>query len=170
MSDSDSAGRKRRPSVPDGNGGVLANLPRTRPQRSSPRRAAARTAAAEPATQAANGTRETAAETAAKTKAPSRPRRPSARKAQARKPATAPSAGKPSARTPRRQAQSHSDRERVPTQGFECASESVSGPVQPPGGPELVASAVEIVGELAKAGLSSGERVLRDVLSRLPLP
>jgi len=58
----------------------------------------------------------------------------------------------------------------VPTQGFECASESVSGPVQPPGGPELVASAVEIVGELAKAGLSSGERVLRDVLSRLPLP
>ncbi len=166
MSDSNSAGRKRRPSVPDGNGGVLANLPRTRPQRSSPRRAAARTAAAEPATQAANGTRETAA----KTKAPSQPLRASARKAQARKPATAPSAGKPSARAPRRQAESHSDRERVPTQGFECASESVSGPVQPPGGPELVASAVEIVGELAKAGLSSGERVLRDVLSRLPLP
>ncbi|HXN37452.1 MAG TPA: hypothetical protein VN892_05405, partial [Solirubrobacteraceae bacterium] len=84
--------------------------------------------------------------------------------------ATGPSMGKPSARTPRRQAESHSDRERVPTQGFECASENVSGPVQPPGGPELVASAVEIVGELAKAGLSSGERVLRDVFSRLPLP
>ncbi|HXN39016.1 MAG TPA: hypothetical protein VN892_13335, partial [Solirubrobacteraceae bacterium] len=69
MSGSDSAERKRQPSVPNDNGGVLANLPRTRPQRSSPRRAAARTAAAKPATQAANGTRETAA----KTKAPSRP-------------------------------------------------------------------------------------------------
>jgi hypothetical protein len=155
VSSHNSAERKRQPSD---NGGVLANLPRTRPQRSSPRRAAARTAATKPATQAANGTRETAA----KTKAPPRPRRPSARKAQARKPATGPSTAKPSARTPRR--------ERVPAQGFECASESVSGPVQPPGGTELVASAVEIVGELAKAGLSSGERVLRDVFSRLPLP
>lgn len=166
MSSHNSAERKRQPSVSSDNGGVLANLPRTRPQRSSPRRAAARTAAAKPATQAANGTRETAA----KTKAPPRPRRPSARKAQARKPATGPSTVKPSARTPRREAELHSDRERVPAQGFECASESVSGPVQPPGGTELVASAVEIVGELAKAGLSSGERVLRDVFSRLPLP
>jgi hypothetical protein len=42
--------------------------------------------------------------------------------------------------------------------------------VQPPGGAELVASAVEIVGELAKAGLTSGERVLRDVFSHLPRP
>jgi hypothetical protein len=41
--------------------------------------------------------------------------------------------------------------------------------VQPPGGAELLASAAEIVGELAKSGLSAGERVLRDVLSRLPL-
>jgi len=41
--------------------------------------------------------------------------------------------------------------------------------VQPPGGTELVASAAEIIGELAKAGLSTGERVLKDVLSRLPL-
>jgi hypothetical protein len=30
-----------------------------------------------------------------------------------------------------------------------------------------VASAAEIVGEIAKAGVSAGERALRDVLSRL---
>jgi len=42
--------------------------------------------------------------------------------------------------------------------------------VQPPGAAELVASAAEIVGELAKAGLSTGERLLKDVFSRLPLP
>jgi hypothetical protein len=57
----------------------------------------------------------------------------------------------------------------VPRQGFECEGERASGPVQPPGGTELVASAAEIIGELAKAGLSTGERVLKDVLSRLPL-
>ena len=57
----------------------------------------------------------------------------------------------------------------APRQGFECEGERASGPVQPPGGAELVASAAEIVGELAKAGLSTGERLLKDVFSRLPL-
>jgi hypothetical protein len=55
----------------------------------------------------------------------------------------------------------------VPRQGFEC--EGIGGTVQPPGGGELVASAIEIVGEVAKAGLSTGERLLKDFLSRLPL-
>jgi hypothetical protein len=45
-----------------------------------------------------------------------------------------------------------------------------SGPVRPPGGAELVSSAVEILGELAKAGLSAGERLLKDAISRLRLP
>jgi hypothetical protein len=57
----------------------------------------------------------------------------------------------------------------VPRQGFECEGERASGPVHPPGGTELVASAAEIIGELAKAGFSSGERLFKDVLSRLPL-
>jgi hypothetical protein len=57
----------------------------------------------------------------------------------------------------------------APRQGFECDGESVSGSVAPPGAPELVATAAEIVGELAKAGLSTGERLVKDVLSRLPL-
>ncbi len=44
-----------------------------------------------------------------------------------------------------------------------------SGPVQPPGGAELVATAAEIVTELAKAGVSTGERLLKDLLGHLPL-
>ncbi len=57
----------------------------------------------------------------------------------------------------------------APRQGFESeTSRSSTGPVQPPGGAELVAGAVEIVGEVAKAGLSAGERVLKDLFSRLP--
>lgn len=57
----------------------------------------------------------------------------------------------------------------MPKQGFECESDRAHGSVQPPGGAELVASAAEILGELAKAGVSTGERLLKDALSRLPL-
>jgi hypothetical protein len=42
--------------------------------------------------------------------------------------------------------------------------------VQPPGGIELVASAAEIVAEVARAGLSAGERLLGDLVGRLPRP
>jgi hypothetical protein len=41
--------------------------------------------------------------------------------------------------------------------------------VHPPGGAELVASVAEILGELTKAGVATGERLLKDALSRLPL-
>jgi hypothetical protein len=41
--------------------------------------------------------------------------------------------------------------------------------VSPPGSTELLATAAELVGELAKAGASRGERLLKDALSRLPL-
>jgi hypothetical protein len=44
----------------------------------------------------------------------------------------------------------------------------MSGSVSPPGGIELLASAAELVSELAKAGVGTGERLLRDALSRLP--
>ena len=46
----------------------------------------------------------------------------------------------------------------------------MSGSVRPPGGAEFVASAAEIVSELAKAGLSRSERLLKDALSRIPGP
>jgi hypothetical protein len=59
--------------------------------------------------------------------------------------------------------------ESVPRQGFESELDRASGPVQPPGGAELVATAAEIVTELARAGVSTGERLLKDFLGRLPL-
>jgi hypothetical protein len=121
--------------------GVLANLPRTRPQRPSARRDAARRLAAAKATP-----------TAAK----ATPTQASARKQATAKRRPAKSAVKPL-------------QDPAPRQGFESESDSVSGPVQPPGGVELLASAAELAGELAKTGLSTGGRLLKDVLSRLPL-
>ena len=57
----------------------------------------------------------------------------------------------------------------APRQGFETESDPVSGPVQPPGGVDLLASAAELAGELTKSGLSTGGRLLKDVFARLPL-
>ena len=57
----------------------------------------------------------------------------------------------------------------MPRQGYASEGDRVSGPVSPPGSTELLATAAEIVGELAKAGVSRGERLFKDVLSRLPL-
>jgi hypothetical protein len=137
--------------------GVLVNLPRTRPQRSSARRVAAREAAAGP-----RAGRRPPARSAGRVKiqgatAATGPHRPAT--------ATA-AAGKRTRGT--RPADSAPRREGAPRQGFESDSESMSGTIHPPGGAELVASAAEIVGELAKAGLSTGERLFKDVLSRLP--
>lgn len=39
--------------------------------------------------------------------------------------------------------------------------------MQPPSGTELAASMAELLGELAQAGLATGERLVRDVLRRL---
>jgi hypothetical protein len=56
----------------------------------------------------------------------------------------------------------------VPRQGFEAEEAIELGrSVQPPSGAELAASMVELVGELAQTGLSTGGRVLRDALTRL---
>jgi hypothetical protein len=57
----------------------------------------------------------------------------------------------------------------APRQGFETESDPVSGPVSPPGGVDLFASAAELAGELTRTGLSTGGRLLKDVLGRLPL-
>jgi hypothetical protein len=129
--------------------GILASLPRTRPQRASPRRAAARKA---------NATASAKATTSAKAKAKATTKAGANGSKSRKRTRTAPKRPAPIA-------------EPVPRQGFACESDSdrASGPVQPPGGAELVAGAAELIGELAKAGISTGERVLRDVLSRLPL-
>ena len=170
-----------RPAQPNSDGegsGVLANLPRTRPQRASPRRAAARRTEAEkkdgataPARSgersAARGARARSADpsgagkeaTARSTAADSGAGRRAAR-SRSEKRASA-SQGRPRRSTPKLDA--------VPSQGYESDDDAATGAVQPPGGAELLISAAEIVGELAKAGVSRSERLVKDVLSRLPL-
>ena len=164
MSDAEGDSRS---TAPGEDRGVLLNLPRTRPQRSSPRRAAARKAAAGARARQGGRPREADSTTpSAQATAPS-----ALRGAVQGKPKRAKAAPGQSARgtfKPRRG--SSPDHDPAPRQGFESESESLSGSVRPPGGVELVASAAEIVGELAKAGLSTGERLLKDVLSRLPGP
>jgi hypothetical protein len=197
-----------RPESADRNGpGVLANLPRTRPQRSSARRAAARSAdrpaegapatagengASPPAARSAKGSGAAQTKPAGRAKAPKAT--PAARAARAAKPSPgAPASGSASAGAkppsaskarkstpakrpgtgaaskPRAQASATTTSESVPRQGFASEGDRVSGPVAPPGRAEFLATAAEIVNELAKAGLSSGERLVRDVLARLPL-
>lgn len=154
-----------RSTTPGEDRGVLLNLPRTRPQRSSPRRAAARKAAA--GTRAQKGGRPRRADSTTATvqaAAPSTLRGGAQRKPKRAKAATGQRAR--GAVMPHRGSTLEYDP--APRQGFESESESMSGSVHPPGGVELVTSAAEIVGELAKAGLSTGERLLKDVLSRLP--
>ncbi|HTD07609.1 MAG TPA: hypothetical protein VK680_01845 [Solirubrobacteraceae bacterium] len=103
------------------------------------------------------------------------PRRAAARKATAAAATATPTAAPPApakAKRPRstaKRAAGPPNREPVPRQGFESDGERANGPVQPPGGAELVAGAAELIGELAKAGISTGERLFKDVLSRLPL-
>jgi len=156
-----------RPSAPPEASSVLSNLPRTRPQRSTPRRTAARKAmtsgAAQTAPAVSNGR---AATPRTRAKAPTasvaaKPERPTpSRKA----------AAKPRVRSsPKRASKAAPELEPVPLQGFESENDRARGPVHPPGGAELVTSAIEVIGELAKSGLSTGERLLKDVLSRLPL-
>ncbi|HEY2438352.1 MAG TPA: hypothetical protein VGH93_14315 [Solirubrobacteraceae bacterium] len=58
----------------------------------------------------------------------------------------------------------------MPPQGYETEDDAVTGAVRPPGGAELVMSAAEIVGELTKAGISRSEKLVKEIVSRLPLP
>jgi hypothetical protein len=163
-----------RGSAPLDGEGVLSNLPRTRPQRSSARRTAARgaptTTGATTEPPSRNGGASAAAKARAKTasKAPAKAKRtPAGSGARTKaKPATSSSQR---ARSTTKRPPSTASAEEIPRQGFETETDRARGPVQPPGGAELVAGAVEIVGELAKAGFSTGERLLKDVLSRLPL-
>jgi hypothetical protein len=163
--------------------GVLANLPRTRPQRASRRRVAARNTAggssgADGAPPSRGGRSVPPTEKADRGAARAAAERPAAAQTEAAKPggraADRPRRTVRGGASARRQTSAPkrriSNQDPAPRQGFECDGDAGSGPVQPPGAAELVASAAEIVGELAKAGLSTGERLLKDVFSRLPLP
>jgi hypothetical protein len=175
--------------TPQSEGGVLGNLPRTRPQRSSARRAAARGAATSPArtrkTTRAKATKPADAkrQSGTRAKAQAKPKVTQKRTVEAVTASSAAATAKGSPPTPRPSSAVRAKRvsaakrvapprptaplqEPAPAQGFECEGEA-EGAVQPPGGAELVTAAAEIVGELAKAGLSTGERLLKDVFSRL---
>jgi hypothetical protein len=157
---------------------VLANLPRARPQRGTPRRAAARERA-----DAARSTEDGpgGGPTVAAARTASSPAAAGERAAGAGRGKRAGAAGSTSTPTPakaRRAAKARAktaprlsgraQQEPVPRQGFASDDDRASGPVQPPGGPELLATAAEIVSELAKAGAGAGERLVRDLFSRLP--
>ncbi len=155
--------------VNSGPAGVLAELPRARPQRATARRASARKAAAHP--------------TVSKRRSAKADRRIASADVDARSAAAAgPTilAGLPRVRpqhTSPRRAAARAARSRgsarpseqpVPRQGFESDPGRMNGPVQPPGGAELAVSLGELAGELAKVGVTTGARLLKDILSRLP--
>ena len=117
---------------------------------------------------------------------PSQAKQPKAKQSEAKRSRTAPrketaakSAGRPAragAATPAKAraataAKAARVRERarqpepVPRQGFESEEDRATGAVQPPGPTELIGAATEILGEVAKAGLAGGERLLKDALS-----
>ena len=163
----------RRPNSDGDGASVLQNLPRTRPQRASPRRAAARRSAAGRTGGKASSVRATqtngsaprtavAAEATAAADSPRAAGKTTRRASggQARRRTTG--AAKRARRSPPRL-------DEVPAQGYESEDDAATGAVRPPGGAELVLSAAEIVGELAKAGISRSERLVKDVLARLPL-
>jgi hypothetical protein len=150
---------------------VLGSLPSTRPQRPSARRAAARRAAAASSTATADAPNAPAVETKSTTTAtPAAHTRPrpaaKARATQGTKTSVRPAADARSRRAGRtRPALTEPP---VPPQGFETEEQIEPGrSVQPPGGPELAASVVELFGELAQAGLSAGGHLLGDALKRL---
>ena len=167
-----------RPSAEAVEQGVLSNLPRTRPQRATERRIAARNATkqrsgtGEPRKRASSrkGRTGTAGATGAASKADaaSATEKAGAATAETKRAARPRPARKPRSRSEPAGTHVHTH-EPAPRQGFEAEGERASGPVQPPGGAELVASAAEIVSEIAKAGLSAGERAIRDLFARLPL-
>jgi hypothetical protein len=148
--------------------GVFANLPRTRPQRHSPRRAAARNSSSSSGSPARR--RNSSSEAARNSSLAGEPA-PAAKSAPARaKPAkaTAKQSQAPSRRRPSTPSAARSSRTTAPRQGFESEGERGSRSLQPPGAADLVVSAAELVTELAKGGLSRGERLVRDLLSRRP--
>jgi hypothetical protein len=146
MSDPEGPNGLQPDSMPEG--GILAALPRARPQRASPRRAAARNAGA--------------AKAAAPPGKPTKTKKPADTRATKKPVATRKRAAKPIAKpaeTP------------TPKQGYEPEEEvELGSTVNPPSGVELAESVVDIVGELANSGLAAGGRLLKDAFSLLRRP
>jgi hypothetical protein len=159
--DSNGADRSRSDRLAKGEPGVLASLPSTRPQRPSTRRAEARRAARARAEQpASNGSEPIAG------------RAHTARAAKAGAGQSTKSSAKRAAKARRGPAIRHlgpDEQLPAPPQGFDTEGGIEPGvPVQPPSGVELVASVVELAGELAQSTVSTGGRLIKNALGLLP--
>ena len=148
---------------------VLASLPNTRPQRRSPKRdsSAGPKRAARPPARAASargaGGKDSAAQKTAPAKTAAAKPRPAKSPAAKAAPAAKTAAPKTAAKTPA--PKTAAPRPPVAAQGYHPLD---SSPVQPPTGTEILASAVQAVGEAAQLGLTFGERLLRAATGRLP--
>lgn len=177
-------------------GGVLAALPRTRPQRASPRRVAARQRASKAKSETAGSAparttpktlaspktarKATGIQTAPKitTAAPATEKATPAKvktktvkvKTVKVKPESAKAAPKAKV-TSTSKGKSKPAEAPVPKQGYEPEEEVELGKtVNPPSGVELVESVADIFGELANSSLAAGGRILKDAFSLLRRP
>lgn len=176
-------------------GGVLAALPRARPQRGSPRRDAARAKAGKRDTVASPDQLKTTRTKS--TKQSTQSAAPNARVGQAKaKTASSPAKSRVTptpAKTPTttlaetpfstRKAKASSVKAKAksasakpaeppaPKQGYEPEEEfELGNTVDPPSGVEVVESVADIVGELANSGLAAGGRILKDAFALLRRP
>lgn len=185
MSDRESPNGLQPDLMPEG--GILAALPRARPQRASPRRAAARdktsksetvASAGKSAATGARGAKATGARSADGTGA----RADQVKKAGPRAPAKRARASRATTDTDAdtracakqantKHTPSAPTEPPAPRQGYEPEEEVELGTtVNPPSGAELVESVVEIVGEIANSGIAAGGRLLKDAFSLLHRP
>ena len=176
MSPNESRNGNETDSIPKG--GILAALPRARPQRASARRAAARTSSA-----AKRGTAAAKTATATKTKSTGATRTKKHNARQSPAVTELPTVKQPTARKPLTAKKVASTKKRstkpiakpaeppAPKQGYEPEEELELGKsVNPPSGAELVESVADIIGELANSGLTAGGRLLKDAFSLLRRP
>jgi hypothetical protein len=130
---------------------VLADLPRTRPQRASARRESARKRAGTSARKQETPRRKTPKPSARQPQTPTRSPRPKAA----------------SKAKPKSSARRQAVKPPTPPQGYEADSDLTGTPVSPPSGPEVLGALAELAGELAHNGIAAGGRLLRNTLSRL---
>ncbi len=187
MNPGESPNGREADSIPEG--GILAALPRARPQRASARRAAARATTASKTTTAPRASAAGKTSPATKTKpastAATKKSEPTAEttkgsKSEATAETTKGSAttkgravkqmAKPAAKPIAKPAPKPTEPP-APKQGYEPEEEIELGKtVNPPSGVELVESVADIVGEIANSSIAAGGRLLKDAFSLLRRP
>lgn len=157
---------------------VLAELPRTRPQRASRRREAARAegskppetpkkpAAAAPKRATKRSGDKDAKPASNRTAQKQKPKAPAAKSATSKRRAKTPAGAGAASRSRTDARSSAAKAEPVPLQGFEPEEQIAGTPVTPPTGPELIGSLAELAGELAHTGIAAGGRLLKGIFSR----